>query len=106
MTKTESVNQLPKILPGSVQKQFKKCGKPNCRCASGQLHGPYYYHFVRANGKPKKRYLRADDAKQVDAACQRRRCDEKAQRERSQASWKELRQIRTELCNLRKNYNL
>ena len=102
----KTVNQLPKILPGSVQQQFKKCGKPNCRCAAGQLHGPYYYHFVRINGKPKKRYLRSDEVGQVEAACQRRRCDEKVQRERLQASWKELRQIRTELCEFRKNYNL
>jgi hypothetical protein len=23
--------------------RFIKCGKPNCRCASGQGHGPYWY---------------------------------------------------------------
>jgi hypothetical protein len=33
-----------------------KCGKPGCKCASGALHGPYWYEFWREGGKVRKRY--------------------------------------------------
>src|SRR5262249_42774341 len=28
---------------GSLQREWRRCGKPTCRCASGMLHGPYWY---------------------------------------------------------------
>ena len=28
---------------GSVISQLRRCGKPACRCAEGELHGPYVY---------------------------------------------------------------
>lgn len=32
--------------PGGVEKQKKKCGKPNCRCAKGtHLHRAYCYRY-------------------------------------------------------------
>jgi hypothetical protein len=48
--KTE--NSLPKIepLPGAVCIQWKRCGKANCKCSNGMLHGPYYYRFWYAGG--------------------------------------------------------
>jgi hypothetical protein len=54
----KTIEEYTKILEGSVQRQLKKCGKPNCRCARGDLHGPYYYHFVRIEGKLVRRYLK------------------------------------------------
>jgi hypothetical protein len=27
---------------GSLQREWRRCGKPTCRCTSGMLHGPYY----------------------------------------------------------------
>jgi hypothetical protein len=32
-------------------KQFRKCGKPDCRCKSGELHGPYWYSRNTQTGK-------------------------------------------------------
>ena len=29
------------LLRGTVVTQGRRCGKENCRCADGQLHGPY-----------------------------------------------------------------
>jgi hypothetical protein len=29
------------MLQGSFYLLWRKCGKPNCRCATGQLHGSY-----------------------------------------------------------------
>ena len=34
-------------LRGSLHGQGRRCGKPGCRCADGELHGPYLYLSVR-----------------------------------------------------------
>ena len=31
------------LLRGSYVERFTTCGKPNCCCAQGQRHGPFYY---------------------------------------------------------------
>jgi hypothetical protein len=31
------------LLRGSYVQRFTTCGKPNCCCAHGQRHGPFYY---------------------------------------------------------------
>lgn len=33
-------------LAGSLVEQSRRCGKPSCRCAGGELHGPYVYLSV------------------------------------------------------------
>lgn len=33
----------PGLIRGSVVERFNSCGKPNCACATGQKHGPFYY---------------------------------------------------------------
>lgn len=33
----------PQLIRASVVERFSKCGKPNCRCARGHKHGPFYY---------------------------------------------------------------
>ena len=33
-----------------------KCGKPGCKCASGHLHGPYWYEYFREGKRVRKRY--------------------------------------------------
>ena len=33
------------------------CGKPQCRCAAGACHGPYWYAYWFTNGKIRKRYI-------------------------------------------------
>jgi hypothetical protein len=78
------MNALPKTLPGVVCQQWVRCGRPNCRCARGELHGPYCYHFARQNGRLRKRYVRPADVEGVRGACQAR------QRQRRElAEWQE-----------------
>jgi hypothetical protein len=67
-------HMLPKIsidkLPGAVCTQYIRCGKPNCKCAHGQLHGPYHYRFWRDNkGRQHKEYVKKADLERVRAAC-------------------------------------
>jgi len=33
----------PNLIRASVVERFTTCGKPNCACAQGQKHGPFYY---------------------------------------------------------------
>jgi hypothetical protein len=33
----------PDLLRASFVERFTTCGKPNCVCARGQKHGPFYY---------------------------------------------------------------
>jgi hypothetical protein len=55
------VNPLPKMLgvPGSVHLEWKACGRGNCRCRLGRLHGPYYARHRRENGRQRKAYVPA-----------------------------------------------
>ncbi len=48
--------------------QWQRCGTPGCRCARGQLHGPYYALLWREDGRLRKRYVRLADVEQVRAA--------------------------------------
>ncbi len=66
----KSANSLPKILTlasvkGSLQTQRVKCGKPNCRCARGELHEGYHYFFLRTPTRLLKFYVRREDVPTV-----------------------------------------
>ena len=58
-----SANTLPKIVPvrGSLHLEWKRCGRPNCRCQTGRLHGPYYARHWREDGRQRKAYVKADN---------------------------------------------
>jgi hypothetical protein len=34
-----------------------RCGKEKCKCASGKLHGPYWYSYTRIKDKVKSQYV-------------------------------------------------
>lgn len=42
---------------GCYRLEKVKCGKPNCRCADGKLHGPYWYLYQRRGGKLTSKYV-------------------------------------------------
>lgn len=47
------MGQLPdvgEVLRGALASQGRRCGKPGCRCARGELHGPYTYLSVAGPG--------------------------------------------------------
>lgn len=100
--KNKTENLLPKMLPGVVCKQWVRCGKQSCKCARGELHGAYYYHFVRTAGKLTKRYLKAHEVERVQAACLAWREEEKARRERSRETWQLIREMNARLRDVLK----
>jgi hypothetical protein len=62
-----------KMLNGSVHPLYKRCGKANCKCASGHLHGPYYYRYQRVGERIEKQYIPLAQVEEVRAACARYR---------------------------------
>jgi len=63
----KSGDALPKTFPqgGVVVTDWKTCGKRTCRCARGHLHGPYLSLRWREGGRQRRRYVRREDAEQV-----------------------------------------
>jgi len=54
------------VVPGTVQKRYYSCGKPNCSCMTGGiLHGPYYQWTRKLSGKTMNLNLDAEAAKMV-----------------------------------------
>jgi hypothetical protein len=94
-TKTQKV--LPKMMAGTVHAQYVRCGKQNCKCGRGELHGAYFYHFVRVGGKLRKRYLKAVEVEQIKESCALRQQQEKKRRDDSKTVWNLIRQIRENL---------
>jgi len=48
------------VLRGTLLSQGRRCGKENCRCADGELHGPYTYVSIpQPGGRPHKVYVPA-----------------------------------------------
>jgi hypothetical protein len=41
----------------TYQLERVRCGKANCKCASGELHGPYWYGYFSEDGKTKSMYV-------------------------------------------------
>ena len=88
------------MLSGTIHAEMKKCGRPNCRCIRGNLHGPYYYRYFRQNGRLHKRYIRPIELEETQTACDarmaksgRRRTDQKEQQDQSQEGWHVFRKL-------------
>lgn len=45
-------------LPGYICMEYRRCGRANCRCSTGQLHGPYYVRRWWEAGRQRKAYVR------------------------------------------------
>jgi hypothetical protein len=60
------LGDLEKVLLGSLVEQTRKCGKLDCRCATGEPHGPYSYLTPR-RGRRGMRYVPSGMASDVAA---------------------------------------
>ena|ERR1044072_467086 len=95
-------DSLPKKMPGSVHAQYVRCGKRTCKCARGELHGAYFYHFVRVGGRLTKRYLKAHEVEQMRVACTAQREEDKTRRARSRETWQLIREMKARLRDVLK----
>ena len=73
--KTKSGDFTPKIKPlhGGILTQFKQCGRSNCKCVNGSLHGPYYYRVWMVRGERVKKYVKKSELSAVQAGINERR---------------------------------
>jgi len=49
------------MIAGSIYETYKKCGNKNCRCAKGDLHGPFFYLSRKEDGVTKLTFVRRAD---------------------------------------------
>ena len=70
---TDSGGLSPKTgaVPGSLQLEWRRCGKPTCRCAGGSPHGPYAYRYWYEAGRRQKCYVPAARVAEVRVAVSR-----------------------------------
>jgi len=57
----------PDLLRASYVERFTTCGKPNCCCAQGQRHGPFYYLTSNLAPGHVLKFLLKDSAQQQAA---------------------------------------
>jgi hypothetical protein len=61
-----SLPDVEALIAGSVVDQGRRCGKEACRCATGELHGPYTYVVLsRVGGRTRTVYVPAAAAEAV-----------------------------------------
>lgn len=103
--KKKSEENATKIEPlcGFLEARYVTCGKPNCKCAKGQLHGPYFCRRWIAAGDRCSKYVRkADfaDVKEGISAFKQERKSRRMQRGRGNDLLKLLKMIRREQMNI------
>ena len=77
---------LKNVLRGSLIEQYKRCGKPGCKCSKGQGHGPKYSLSVSLPGvRPRLEYVPKPYQEQVTAYL---------------ANFRLLREIIEEICSI------
>lgn len=89
---------------GAVCAQMVRCGKPNCKCTRGELHGPYFYHFARPRGPLVKRYVKTREVDDIRAACNARRQEGRRRRLANKVNTRELRNVIEQLRVTERNF--
>lgn len=90
---TSLAGAIAKRYGGAVVRTSVRCGKPNCRCATGSLHGPYYALVWRTARIRRKLYIPKAEAASVEAACEQTRENRRRQRQSVNESRALLRQF-------------
>ena len=65
------LGDVQQVLAGTLTEQSRRCGRPECRCADGEPHGPYAYFTPRPAGRGRARYVPAALAAAVRRYLQR-----------------------------------
>src|SRR5262249_1858729 len=98
----KNAKPLPKMLSGAVCAQMVRCGKPNCKCERGRLHGPFHYQFFWQNNKQRKVYIRQADVQQIREACEANRAAAHKRRFQQKQDQQSYRSLRANLSELQK----
>lgn len=94
MAGEQDPNRFPRMLRGTLITMRRKCGKPTCRCAAGDLHeGPAL--SVSLSGKSITITLKPTEVPLVEAALERYRSKQDALKEQATAGVMALRAHKT-----------
>ncbi len=87
--------------PGLVSHRVR-CGKPICRCTTGEGHGPYWFLYWREGTVQRRRYVSAVELPAVRAVVEGRRMTDQAERlvlGQSLETWRGIRRWLRDLEN-------
>jgi hypothetical protein len=90
-------------LLGSLQPEYVRCGTPTCRCARGELHGPYWRRYYWRDGRRCREYVRLAEHAEVAAAIvagQSDRALRRGERQRVRELAGRIRQLRALMADL------
>lgn len=82
-------------LRGYVEIRYVKCGRTNCKCSQGHLHGPYHLRRWKRGGNRITKYVRNSDKQSVLAAVsayKQNRTEQRQARDRDSELIREIRQ--------------
>jgi hypothetical protein len=99
-TKINKMGTKIEAIHGDLNARMIRCGKPKCRCAKGELHGPYYVYRLRKFGKRHSKYIRKRDVLAVKLAVETGRAERKQARRELQEAIRTLRRFRYGLLDL------
>ena len=72
-----------------------RCGKPTCRCAAGEGHGPYHFLLWRQGRIQRRRYVKLDEVAAVRAIIEGRGAADRADRLAAAIALRHLREVDT-----------
>jgi len=90
VSKSKVKKRYPRLGEGEICVQWKRCGKANCKCKNGGLHGPYHCLFWRDDGQLQKVYIKSSEVDSWRLACESRRKKRVKWRKTFDAALKEL----------------
>lgn len=93
--KSEQLPTKIESLRGYIEIRYVRCGRANCKCSKGELHGPYYLLRWREGEQKITKYVKKSEKQTVFAAVsayQQRRTEQHQARERNREFVREIRQ--------------
>ncbi len=80
-----------------------RCGKANCRCMRGELHGPYWFLRWRFGTHQRRRYVKAEELDAVREVIAMRQHDDRIYRMTVQRALGKLRELKQWLREIEQN---
>jgi hypothetical protein len=79
--KSEDFARKIEPLQGGLVREMIRCGRSNCKCACGSLHGPYYYRVWMVQGIRYKSYVKKADFDRIHAGIEAFRAQKREQQQ-------------------------
>lgn len=95
-TEKKSERNPTKIEPlrGHIEVRYVKCGRANCKCAKGELHGPYHLLRWKVGEQKITRYVKKREEQEVFAAVSAYKQEQAEQRQTRERNSQLVREIR------------